>query len=104
MGLFISIFASKPSSVSLQLHPQDNLCTSFQAKWIIIKPFRLKFAQTMDKGLEFQKTSLRIRINILEILSLSLCLYVCVCVCVNFDQIFKKIDLGLEILKTNVGI
>ena len=32
-----------------------------------IQFFRLKFAQKMDLGLEFQKTNLRIRIKILEI-------------------------------------
>ena len=103
--LFIFIFASNPSAVSLQAHPQDTLCTSFQAKWRI-QHFRLKFAKKIDISLEFQKTNLRVRISILEIL--------CVCVCANFqakqkaltssDQISPKMDLGLEIHKTNVGI
>ena len=101
--LLIFIFASKPSSVSLQSHPRDTLCTSFQAKWRI-ELFRLKFAQKTDIRLEFQKTNLRIRISNLKIL----------CVCANFqakqialtfsDQISPKIDLGLEIQKGNVGI
>ena len=64
--LFIFIFSSKPGSVFLQSHPQDTLCTSFQAKWKI-QGFRLKFVQKMDLGLVFQKTSLRIRISILKI-------------------------------------
>ena len=76
--LFIFIFASKSSCVSLQSHPQDTLCTSFQEKWRI-QPFWLKFAQKMDIDLEFQKTNPRIRISILEIL----CVCVCVCVCVR---------------------
>ena len=59
----------------------------------------------MDICLEFQKTNLRIRINILKVP----CVYVCVCVCANFqakeialtfsDQISPKMDLGLEIQK-----
>ena len=73
--LFIFIFASKPSSVSLQSYPQDTLCTSFWGKWRI-QPLRLKFSQKMDIDLEFQKTNLRIRISMLEIL----CLFGCVCV------------------------
>ena len=58
--------SSKPCSVFFQSHPQDTLCNSFQAKWRI-EVFRLKFGQKMDLGLEFQKTNLRIRINILKI-------------------------------------
>ena len=58
--------SSKPCSVFFQSHPQDTLCTSFQAKWRI-QIFRLKFVQKMDLGLEFQKTNLRIRISILKI-------------------------------------
>ena len=68
----------------------------------------------MDIGLKFQKTNLRIRISIVKILSLSLYVCVYVCVCANFqakqivltfsDQISTKMDLGLEIQKTNVGI
>ena len=71
----------------------------------------------MDIDLEFQKTNLRIRIRILEILSLYVCVCVCVCVCVrvcqflsktnSFEfsyQISQKMDLGLEIQKTNVEI
>ena len=61
--LFIFIFASKPCSVLLQSH---TLCTSFQEKGRI-QLSRLKFAQIMDLGLDFQKTNLRIRISILEI-------------------------------------
>ena len=129
--LFIFIFASKHSSVSLQSHPQDTLCTSFQAEWRI-QLFRLKFAQKMDIGLEFQKINLRIRINILEILCVCVhvcvraCVCVCVCVCVPIfnqnkqprlfqtknkiiniiiltfsAQISPKMALGLEIQKTN---
>ena len=64
--LFIFIFSSEACSVFLQSHSQDTLCTSFQAKWRI-QIFRLKFVQKMDLGLEFQKTNLRIRINILKI-------------------------------------
>ena len=64
--LFIFIFVFKPSSLSLQSHPEDILCTSFQAKWRI-QLFQLKFAEKMDLGLEFQKTNLRIRTSILEI-------------------------------------
>ena len=70
----------------------------------------------MDIGLEFQKTNLRIKINILDIIFLCVCVCVCVCLCVcaNFqikqialtfsDQISLKMDLGLQIHKTNVGI
>ena len=61
--LFIFIFASKPCSVLLQSH---TLCTSFQEKGRI-QLSRLKFAQIMDLGLDFQKTNLRLRISILEI-------------------------------------
>ena len=43
MQLFIFIFASKPSSVSLQSYPQDGLCANVQAKWII-QLFQPKFA------------------------------------------------------------
>ena len=64
--LFIFIFSSKPDSVFLQSHPQDILCTTFQAKWKI-QGFRFKFVQKTDLGLEFQKTNLRIRISILKI-------------------------------------
>ena len=64
--LIIFIFSSKPCSVFFQSHPQDTLCTSFQAKWRI-QFFRLNFVQKMDLGLEFQKTNLRIRISILQI-------------------------------------
>ena len=52
MQLFIFIFASKLSTVILQSHPHDTLCTSFQTKWGI-QLFWLKFAQKMDLGLEF---------------------------------------------------
>ena len=62
---FIFIFASKPSSVSLQSHPEDILCTSFYAKWRT-QLFRLKFVSKRDLGLEFQNTNLRVRISILE--------------------------------------
>ena len=54
MQLFIFIFAFKPCSVFLQSHPQDTLCTSFQAKQRV-QLFRLKFAQKIDLGLEFRK-------------------------------------------------
>ena len=110
------MFASKPSSVSLQSHPQDTLCTSFKAKWRI-QLFRLKFAQKINIALGFQKTNLRIRISILKILCVCVCVCVlceCLCVflCANFqakqidltfsDQISPKMNLGLEIQKTNV--
>ena len=80
----------------------------------------------MDLDVEFQKTNLRIRISILEIisislfsplslsLSLSLSMCVSVCVCSIFQakqttstfsaQICPKVDLGLEIQNTDVGI
>ena len=85
---------------------------------IIISRFRIKI----------KKTNNEISISILEILTLSLCVCVCVrvcvcvsvcicacvCVCANFqvkqialtfsDQICPRMDLGLEIQKTNVGI
>ena len=60
------IFSSKRGSVFLQSHPEDTLCTSFQAMWEI-QGLRFKFVQKMDLGLEFQKTKLRIRISILKI-------------------------------------
>ena len=66
LNTIIFIFSSKPGSIFLQSHPQDTLCTSFQAKWRI-QIFWLKFVQKMDLGLEFQKTDLRIRISILRI-------------------------------------
>ena len=125
MQLFIFIFSSKPCSVCLQSHPQDTLCTSFQAKWRI-QVFWLKFVQKMDLGLEFQKTNLRIRISILKIWVWNLRKLIskweltssryCVrmCVCANFQtkqtaltfsaQICPKMDLGLAIQKTIVGI
>ena len=74
MQLFIFNFSSKHGSVFLQSHSQDTLCTSFQAKWKI-QGFQFKFLQKMDLGLKFQKTNLKIRINIFEIL----CVYVRVC-------------------------
>ena len=68
----------------------------------------------MDKGLEFHKTILRIRISILEILCVYVCVCVCVCVCASFQakqialtfsgQISQKMHLGLEIQTANVGI
>ena len=79
--LFIFIFASKPFCVSLQSHPQDTLCTSFQTKQRI-QLFPLKFSQKINIGLEFQKINLRIKISILEILCVCMCVCVCVCVCV----------------------
>ena len=66
MQLFIFFFSSKHGSVSLQSHPQDTLCTSFQAKWKI-QGFRFKFVQKLDLGLKFQKTNLRLRVSILKI-------------------------------------
>ena len=72
MQLFIFIFSSKPCSVFLQSHPQDTLCTSFQAEWRIEE---FKSVQKMDIGLKFGKTNIEIRINIFEIL----CVYVRVC-------------------------
>ena len=82
------IFSSKLCSVFLQSHPQDTLCTSFQAKWRI-QIFRLKFVQKFDLGLEFQKSNLRIRISILKIyiwnlrklISTSTRYCACMCVC-----------------------
>ena len=44
---------------------------SFQEKWTI-RLFRLKFAQKMDLGLEFQKTIVGIKINILKKLCLQI--------------------------------
>ena len=87
---------------------------------IIISRFRIKI----------KKTNNEISISILEILTLcvcvcvcvcvrvcvcvSVCICACVCVCANFqvkqialtfsDQICPRMDLGLEIQKTNVGI
>ena len=60
------MFSSKLCSAFLQSHPQDTMCTSFQAK-MRIQNFRLKFVQKMNLGLEFQKTNLRIRVSILKI-------------------------------------
>ena len=57
--LFIFIFSPKPCLVFLQLHPQDTLCTSFQAKRKL-QGFQLEFVRKMDLSLEFQKTNLRI--------------------------------------------
>ena len=78
--LFIFIFSSKPGSVFLQSHPQDTLCTSFQAKWktqgflfkfVQKKDLRSKFQNKnqhpQDLGLKFEKTNIEIKINIFEI-------------------------------------
>ena len=70
----------------------------------------------MDLGVEFQKTNLRIRISILEIITLSLSFFLCVYMCVSSifqakqmtstfsAQICQKVDLGLEIQNADVGI
>ena len=79
-------------------------------------------------SIKIKKTNNEISISILEILTLcvcvcvcvrvcvcvSVCIRACVCVCANFqvkqialtfsDQICPRMDLGLEIQKTNVGI
>ena len=84
--LFIFIFACKPSSISLQSHPQDILCTSFQA-WCRIQlfltqiclkngfMFRVSKNWSQNKnqyprelGSKFDKTNIGIRISILIIL------------------------------------
>ena len=86
--LSIFIICSKPLSVFVQSHPQDTLCTSFQAKWetqgflfkfVQKKDLRSKFQNKnqhpQDLGLKFEKTNIEIRINIFEIL----CVYVPAC-------------------------
>ena len=72
--------------------------------------------------LKFEKTNVEIRISISETLCVFVCVYVCVCVrvhecvCVSFNfqskqktltfprQICPKMDLRLEIEKTDIGI
>ena len=90
MQFFIFIFPSKSSSVSLQSHPEDTLCTNFQTKWRIqfltqICPkngFRFgilknkaqnKNQDPRDLGLKFEKTNVEIRISILGILGAHMC-------------------------------
>ena len=69
----------------------------------------------VDVDLEFQETNLRIRISILKLLSVcGVCVCARVCARASFqakqialtfsDQIFPKMDLGLEIQKTNFEI
>ena len=140
MQLLIFIFASKSPSVSLQSHPEDTVCTSFQTKWKI-QLFLLKFAQKMDLGfknqhhrnlsLKLEKTNIKIRISILEklspsslsplslslsplSLSLSLSFSLSLYVRANYQakqtvltfsaQICSKLDLRLEVQKTNIRI
>ena len=66
LPLFIFLFASKTSLLSLQSHPRDALWGSFQAK-LTIRPFRPKFAQKMDLGLKFHKNFVKIKFSILEV-------------------------------------
>ena len=70
---FLSTLTINPPFLStLTINPQNTLCANFHAKWEI-QLFQLTFTQKMYIGLKFQKTNLRIRISILEILFLSFC-------------------------------
>ena len=121
--LFIFIFASKPSSVFLQSHPQNTLYTSFQAKWRIHLS-RLRFAQEIHLFRFGISVSSRFRFEIWKNKywnknhhprdQHTLCVCMCVCMCASFQakqtaltfsaQICPKMDLGLDIGKTNVKI
>ena len=66
--LFIFIFASKPSFVSLQSHLKVYLLPGKVGN----STFSTQICPKTDIGLEFQKTNLRIRIRTLEILCVCL--------------------------------
>ena len=93
--LFIFIFASKPSFLSLQLTSSKYSVDQLPGKIKQLNIFDSKFAQKMDLGLEFQKTNV--------------CVCVCVCVCqfswqnkplwLSYPKLSQKIDLELEIQK-----
>ena len=71
--LFNFIFASKPSSLSLQSYPRDTLCVSvnFQAKQTTLA-CSAQIRPRMDLGLEIQRTDARIKVSILEMSCVSI--------------------------------